>query len=151
MNIKQSLIGAALAIASLSSCGGGDGKSADQPVVEYLPQNYIASDTLLGTGVEAAAPKTVAVYYTGYKYSIENADHKGAQFDSRTSGPGFSFQLGTGAVIAGFERGVTGMKVGGKRTVIIPQDLAYGAAGYPAAGIGPRQGLVFDIELVSVN
>jgi len=149
MNIKLSLIAAALAIASLTSCGGG--KQPEGPVIEYIPGNFEQTDTLAGTGAVAAAPKIAGVYYTGYKYSSEKADHKGDVFDSRTSGEAFFFQLGGGRVIAGFDRGVTGMKVGGKRTVIIPQSQAYGANGHPAAGIGPNQGLVFDIELVSVQ
>ena len=83
--------------------------------------------------------------YTGWLYSTTAAGNKGTQFDSGQ----FSFTVGSGQAIAGFDQGVQGMKVGGKRTVLIPYSLGYGAAG--TSGIPGGSGLVFDIELVSVQ
>ena len=103
----------------------------------------------MGTGAQADTTKTVSVHYTGYLYDVRVANTKGAQFDTSVGKTPLSFKLGANQVIPGFDQGVTGMKVGGKRTVTIPAALGYGAAGN-----GPIPGgaaLVFDIELVSVS
>jgi FKBP-type peptidyl-prolyl cis-trans isomerase FkpA len=142
MKLKLSLIAAFFAITSLTACGGGSDK---QTIPAESPATLTKTDTLVGTGADAVAPKNVKVYYTGYLYSTSATGNKGRQFDSQTTGTGFPFKLGEGKVIAGFDQGVTGMKVGGKRTVLIPSALGYGAAG--TTGIPPNSGLVFDIEL----
>lgn len=108
-----------------------------------------AVDTTVGTGAQADTTKTVAVHYTGYLYDVRVASTKGTQFDTSVGKTPFTFKLGAGTVIPGFDQGVTGMKVGGKRTVTIPAALGYGAT-----GSGPIPGgaaLVFDLELVSVS
>ena len=74
----------------------------------------------------------------------------GKKFDSSVGGKPFPFRIGSGNVIKGWEEGVVGMKVGGKRQLRIPQDLAYGARGYPGA-IPPYATLIFDVQLVSVQ
>jgi len=109
------------------------------------------SDTKAGTGAEAAAGKTVAVHYTGWLYDANAADHHGSKFDSsRDRNEPFSFRLGAGQVIQGWDQGVAGMKVGGQRTLVIPPSLGYGARG--AAGvIPPNATLVFDVELLDVR
>ena len=97
-----------------------------------------------GTGAEAVAGKRVTVHYVG---TLTN----GNKFDSsRDRGKGFSFTLGAGEVIAGWDRGVAGMKIGGLRRLTIPPDLAYGDRGFPPV-IPPRSTLVFEVELLGVG
>jgi len=97
-----------------------------------------------GTGAEAQAGKTVTVHYVGTLTD-------GKQFDSsRGRGEGFSFRLGAGQVIKGWDQGVAGMKVGGVRKLTIPPDLAYGDRGFPGA-IPPKATLLFEVELLDVR
>jgi FKBP-type peptidyl-prolyl cis-trans isomerase FkpA len=107
-------------------------------------------DTVQGSGEEAKAG-SVRVHYTGWLHDTSKSDGKGRKFDSSVDrGTPFEFQLGAGQVIRGWDEGVAGMKVGGKRTLIIPPELGYGARG--AGGvIPPNATLVFDVELVSVR
>jgi FKBP-type peptidyl-prolyl cis-trans isomerase len=101
-------------------------------------------DQVVGTGDVAVAGKTASVHYTGW---LEN----GKQFDSSVDrGQPFSFPLGAGRVIKGWDEGVQGMKVGGKRKLTIPSDLGYGSRG--AGGvIPPNATLIFDVELLGVR
>jgi FKBP-type peptidyl-prolyl cis-trans isomerase len=101
-------------------------------------------DQVLGTGEVATAGKNTTVHYTGW---LEN----GKKFDSSVDrGQPFSFPLGAGRVIQGWEEGVQGMKVGGKRKLTIPSDLGYGSRG--AGGvIPPNATLIFDVELLGVK
>ena len=101
-------------------------------------------DTVVGTGAEAKTGDTVTVHYTGYLTD-------GTKFDSSLdSGQPFQFTIGQGRVIAGWEQGIAGMKVGGKRKLTIPPELGYGAQG--AGGvIPPNATLVFEVELLGVN
>jgi FKBP-type peptidyl-prolyl cis-trans isomerase FkpA len=145
MKFKLPLIAAFVAVLGLSACGGNSGVSGGTTVSS--PATLTKTDTVVGTGADAVAGKTVKVNYTGWLYSDTAADHKGAQFDTSTGKAPLEFLLGANKVIAGFDQGVTGMKVGGKRVVLIPSALGYGANG--AAGIPPNSGLVFEIELVS--
>lgn len=109
-------------------------------------------DVQTGTGAEATAGRTVDVHYTGWLYDEGAADNRGRKFDSsRDRGEPFSFLLGGGQVIAGWDRGVVGMKVGGRRTLIIPPELAYGSRGAGGGVIPPNAALVFDIELLGVQ
>ena len=104
-----------------------------------------------GTGAEAVAGKRVTVHYTGWLFDPAAADKKGRKFDSsRDRGDPFAFLLGAGQVIRGWDEGVAGMKVGGKRTLTIPPEMGYGARG--AGGvIPPNATLVFDVELLGVG
>ena len=109
------------------------------------------SDGKVGSGAEATRGKNVTVHYTGWLYDGTAADHHGKKFDSsRDRNDPFQFKLGAGQVIAGWDQGVAGMKVGGTRTLIIPSDLGYGARGAGAA-IPPHATLVFDVELLDVK
>lgn len=109
------------------------------------------NDAKLGSGAEAQAGKTAVVHYTGWLYDPAAPGGKGAKFDSsRDRGTPFSFPLGGGRVIKGWDEGVAGMKVGGQRTLIIPPAMGYGARG--AGGvIPPNATLIFDVELVDVK
>jgi FKBP-type peptidyl-prolyl cis-trans isomerase FkpA len=111
----------------------------------------IKKDTKVGTGEEATVGKAVEVHYTGWLYDPSAPDKKGAKFDSsRDRGAPFSFLLGAGRVIKGWDRGVAGMKVGGHRTLIIPADMAYGAQGAGKV-IPPNATLIFDVELLGLR
>ena len=109
------------------------------------------TDGKVGGGAEATKGKSVTVHYTGWLYDGTKPDHHGKKFDSsRDHGDPFEFKLGAGAVIRGWDQGVAGMKVGGKRTLIIPSQLGYGQRGAGAA-IPPNATLVFDVELLGVR
>ena len=140
------LIAAFVAVMSLTACGGGGSNSAPQSSAES-PAALSKIEILVGTGAEAIAGKSVKVNYTGWLYSSTAPGNMGTQFETSVGATPFPFKLGTNAVISGFEQGVTGMRVGGKRTVIIPASLAYGAAGSPPK-IPGNSGLVFDLELL---
>jgi FKBP-type peptidyl-prolyl cis-trans isomerase FkpA len=109
------------------------------------------ADTKVGSGAAAASGKEVSVHYTGWLYDPKAPDHHGKKFDSsHDRKEPFSFKLGARQVISGWDMGVAGMKVGGKRTLIIPSDLGYGARGAGGA-IPPNATLVFDVELLDVK
>lgn len=108
------------------------------------------TDTVVGKGREAVPGKTVEVHYTGWLHDEAAKNKRGKQFDSSVGRGPFSFPLGAGRVIKGWDEGVAGMKVGGKRTLVIPPELGYGSRG--AGGvIPPNATLVFDVELLDVK
>ncbi len=123
-------------------------KATDPLPLTIIQIGYI--DTVVGTGAEAKAGTTVTVHYTGWLYDASLKEGKGTKFDSSVdAGKPFSFPLGAGRVIQGWDKGVAGMKVGGKRTLIIPAQFGYGARG--AGGvIPPNANLIFDVELLEV-
>ena len=105
-------------------------------------------ETKAGSGAEAIAGKKVFVHYTGW---LDEGGKKGKKFDSSLDyGKPFSFALGAGQVIKGWDEGVAGMKIGGKRTLMIPASLGYGARG-AGADIPPNANLIFDVELLDVK
>ena len=108
-------------------------------------------DAKTGTGVLATPGSDVTVHYTGWLYSEHAKDKHGLKFDSSVDrGEPFTFLLGAGQVIRGWDDGVAGMKVGGKRTLLIPSDYGYGRDG--AGGvIPPNASLVFEVELLGVK
>jgi FKBP-type peptidyl-prolyl cis-trans isomerase FkpA len=110
-------------------------------------------DHVVGKGKEAVPGKKVVVNYTGWFYKPMARNQHGKMFDSSV-GPGrepLEFNLGAGQVIKGWDQGVAGMKVGGKRTLIIPSDLAYGKRGAGGGAIPPDSDLIFDVELLDVK
>jgi FKBP-type peptidyl-prolyl cis-trans isomerase FkpA len=110
-----------------------------------------AIDQKVGTGAEAKDGMKVTVQYTGWLYDDKAKDHHGAKFDSSFDhGEPFSFLLGQGSVIAGWDQGVAGMHVGGKRILLIPAALGYGASG-AGDDIPPNASLVFEVELLKVG
>ena len=136
----------ALAIAAAAPLLGRVDAATNQ-VIE-MPNGLKYTDTKTGDGATATSGNKVSVHYTGWLY---NNGAKGAKFDSSVDrGQPFQFTLGAHQVIAGWDEGVAGMKVGGKRTLIIPPELGYGARG--AGGvIPPNATLMFDVELLGVQ
>jgi peptidylprolyl isomerase len=109
------------------------------------PKKLVIKEIEEGTGPEAKAGDEVTVQYVGVNYK------SGKEFDaSWDRGEPFSFKLGAGMVIPGWDKGVEGMKVGGRRELIIPPNLAYGPEGSPPA-IGPNETLIFVIDLLEVG
>lgn len=135
----------ALLTVSAVSCGGTDsGPSPSTPTPPSAP--FSQTDLQVGPGATATQGRSVAVSYTGWLYDPTKAESKGAQFDTSTN---FSFVLGAGRVIAGWDQGVVGMRVGGQRRLIIPPNLGYG--GTMVGTIPANSTLVFDIMLLAVN
>jgi len=129
-------------------CASDPGPGADEGQSDIT--ELMVEDQRVGDGNEAAAGRQVAVHYTGWLYDAAAADHRGPEFDSsRDRGP-FTFPLGTGRVIPGWDQGIAGMKVGGRRILTIPPQLAYGSEGSRGA-IPPNATLVFEVELLNVR
>lgn len=118
---------------------------ATKPAVKDLK----TEDTAEGKGKVAAKGKTVKVNYTGWLYDPKAPKNRGKQFDTSVGKEPFTFTLGAGSVIKGWDEGFTNMKVGGKRVITIPSEMGYGARG---AGdvIPPNAPLVFEVELLDV-
>lgn len=145
------LLMAGLLVAAACGDDDSDGDAAGTPSEDCQEGTEIETNSGLtytdvecGTGAEATAGTAVTVHYTG---TLED----GTEFDSsRGRGEPFTFDLGTGGVIQGWEQGIPGMKVGGIRELTIPPELAYGAAGAPPA-IPPNATLIFEVELLEVG
>jgi FKBP-type peptidyl-prolyl cis-trans isomerase FkpA len=137
-----------MAVAALASLAACTGSLTSPDLVPSGPLRQI--DLTLGTGAVAATGKQVTVDYTGWLQDPSQTDGKGQQFDTSIGrGPFGPFALGAGAVIRGWDQGLVGMKVGGKRRLIVPPALAYGSTG--SGTIPPNATLVFDIDLLSVG
>ena len=139
-----------LAVLPLAACS-----AVDQPPAtdskETAAVSVAITDLKEGSGPAVAAGQAAVVHYTGWLYAAGAPDHKGQKFDSsRDHGQPFTFRIGAGEVIAGWDQGVAGMKVGGQRRLVIPPELGYGARG--AGGvIPPGATLLFDVELVGIQ
>lgn len=141
-------VAAVLAFTALAGCE----RPSTPAVAPASPVTALeVTDLVVGQGAEATSGATVTVHYTGWLYDHTRAETKGTAFDSsRKGGQPFSFTLGQQQVIAGWDQGVAGMKVGGQRRLVIPAALAYGDRG--AGGvIPPGATLVFDVELLGVQ
>ena len=152
-SLRSALIVAVAAVLALgaSACGkdGGESAAREKPSVSVpsgsAPTALQKTDLIVGKGAEAVAGKKVTVQYVGVSFATKK------QFDaSWDRGQPFSFVLGQGRVIQGWDEGVPGMKVGGRRQLVIPAELAYGASGSPPV-IGPNEALVFVVDLLSVS
>ncbi|HEY3884175.1 MAG TPA: FKBP-type peptidyl-prolyl cis-trans isomerase [Vicinamibacterales bacterium] len=136
------ILAALIAAAALTTaCGSVTPITPDQSTVQFQTIDLVA-----GTGAGAGPGNTATVTYEAWLYDETATDHKGAVADP---GGTFSFMLGAGQVIPGFEQAVTGMAVGGTRRAIIPPSLAYGASGNGT--IPPNAALVFDIQLIGIQ
>ena len=132
-------------LAVVYGCGGNSNSpSATQPRGEFSQ-----TDLRAGTGAAATTGSRVTVNYTGWLYDPAQAESKGRQFDSSVGRTPFSFTLGAGQVIRGWDQGVVGMRIGGLRRLVIPPELGYGSSG-SGSTIPPNATLVFDVELLSV-
>lgn len=133
-------------VLSLGACGGGNGDGASAPAIAVSnPATLVITDKVAGTGATAINGSKLTVRYTGWYYSAAAADHKGPQFETGA----FTFTLGSGAVIAGWDQGLPGMRAGGIRSLAIPSALAYGSTG--RGPIPPNAGLLFEVELSKVE
>jgi FKBP-type peptidyl-prolyl cis-trans isomerase FkpA len=150
------------AIAVLGGCGEGSssGRYAEAPssnqenaaMAQSPITEMIVEDVAAGSGAAVAQGQKATVHYTGWLYSSDAPEKKGKQFDSsRTRGQPFSFSVGGGRVIRGWDQGVVGMKIGGERRLTIPASLGYGAGGAGGGLIPPNATLVFDIELLAID
>jgi FKBP-type peptidyl-prolyl cis-trans isomerase FkpA len=135
-----------LALLLVTACGGDDNSGPTLAPTTSAP--YSQTDLVVGNGALAGPGSLVTVAYTGWLHDSTRTDAKGAQFDSNTA---FTFRLGTGAVIRGWDQGVSGMRVGGQRRLVIPPDLAYGNQSPPGSIIPPNATLVFDITMNNVQ
>ena len=135
-------------LACAAACGGDNGNPVDPS--QNLSVPYSQSDLVVGTGRVAANGNRVSAYYILWLYSPTAADNKGTQVESLVSGTPFTFTLGAGQVIRGWDQGVVGMAVGGKRRLVVPPNLAYGSQG-SAPSIPSNATLVFEIEVVDVT
>ena len=136
------------ALALVACGGGGDDKTTETPTTTQ--PSFTKTDTVVGSNsVEAANGDLVTVHYTGYLYDANATDKKGKQFETSRNGNPFAFTIGRGQVIVGWDQGILGMKVGGKRTLIIPANMAYGASGNSV--IPANAALVFEVEVMAIN
>jgi FKBP-type peptidyl-prolyl cis-trans isomerase FkpA len=136
----------ALAAVVVSVVGAACGLSSTTPTT-FAP--FSKTDLVVGDGAEAGANSTIAVNYTGWLYDVSKPETKGPQFGTSAGSTGLAITLGAGQVIAGWEQGIPGMKVGGTRRLIVPPSLAYG--GTRNGPLPPNATLVFEIELLDVS
>ena len=141
--MSRKLVLVALFSCLAAACG------SDSPTGPSTPTAvYSSTDLVVGEGAEAVTGSRVTVHYTLWLYDPAQPESKGVQRETSRSGNGFTFVLGGGSVIRGWDQGVPGMKVGGQRRLILPPNLAYGDSnGHELE----RASLVFDIELLAVN
>lgn len=150
---KSMLMASALMIAMLaiSGCKADSKTSTKENAMTQNITELVKNDTVIGEGREAEAGFNVTVHYTGWLYDPSKADGKGTKFDSSLDRhEPFVFFLGGGQVIQGWDEGFAGMKVGGKRTLIIPPHMGYGVHGAGAV-IPPNATLIFDVELLGIK
>jgi FKBP-type peptidyl-prolyl cis-trans isomerase FkpA len=131
-----------LAAVAITGCG-------PSPTNPSTGAPFSQTDLRLGTGADAMAGKTLTANYTGWLYDPAKVDQKGLQFETSVGGTALTFTLGSGQVIPGLEQGVTGMKVGGERRIIIPSSLAYGAV--RNGPIPAFSTIIFEVDLLDVQ
>jgi len=112
-------------------------------------QTFTITDLVVGTGTRAESGSVLTVYYTGWIYDASKADQKGAVFTSTLGTSSYTFTLGAGTVIEGWDEGLVGMKAGGKRRLVIPPSMAYGDS--RSGSIPPNCTLLFEVDLLEVS
>jgi FKBP-type peptidyl-prolyl cis-trans isomerase FkpA len=153
--MRRSGLACLLTLALVSGACGGSSSTTPNRAVTPMADSGIAElqidDQTTGEGIEARPGTVVSVHYTGWLYDAKAPGSRGNKFDSsRDRGEPFAFQLGAGDVIAGWDQGVAGMKVGGTRVLTIPPALAYGPNEVGGV-IPPNATLVFEVELLEVR
>ena len=128
---------------ALGACGS---DSSSNPLAPTSVGVYTVTDLLVGTGATATSG-SITVAYSGWLYDTSMADGKGSQFDSSAS---YKFTLGAGQVIKGWDTGIPGMKVGGRRRLLLPPDYAYGSSTPDPTKIPPNATLLFEVTLNSI-
>lgn len=139
--LRRSFLAVLLLAAITAACGDDDTPTSPTPNVPFS-----ATDLRVGTGADATNGRTVNMAYSLWLYSATAPENKGQAIQTAT----YAFVLGSNTVIAGWNQGIVGMRVGGQRRLIVPPSLAYGAQGSPPA-IPANATLVFDVELLSVQ
>jgi len=134
--------GISAVLTSAAACGA-------SPTTPSNNAAYGQTDVRLGTGTLAESGHLLTVNYTGWFYNTSATDHKGPEFDSSAGRGPFTFTLGAGEVIKGWDQGVTGMRVGGVRRLVVPPSLGYGSVRF--GPIPPNATLLFEIELADVQ
>src|SRR4029079_13956646 len=147
--MARGLISLVLSMAAMA-CGGVGRRASAAPYTGPQP-SFTQTDLTVGTGTRAARTARITVNYTGWGYDPNKPDHTGSQFDSAVGRGPLSFTLGVGEVIPGWDQGFNDMRVGGKRQLIIPADMAYGAQGTPDGSIPPNAPIMFEMELLDVK
>ena len=135
------------AVAQAVACG--SSTTGPTPSPDSGITSLQVTDVRVGTGTQATSGRQLTVNYTGWVYSVTAADHRGNQFDTSSGKAPYTFTLGMGQVIAGWDQGINGMRVGGQRTLVIPPSLGYG--NQAAGSIPPNSTLIFDVELLDVR
>ena len=139
------VVSVGLVLSSVVACSG------DNFAAPTVNVPFSATDLIVGSGAPASNGQTVMVAYTGWLYEEGAADNKGTLFDQASAASPFSFVLGAGQVIAGWDQGLVGMHVGGRRRLVIPPALAYGTQGAGDGRIPPNATLIFEVELLGVS
>jgi len=132
------------ALFALSACGSSDSSNSLAPTSVGV---YTVTELVVGTGAAAATGNTITVAYSGWLYDTSKVDGKGNQFDSSAS---FQFVLGSTQLINGWNTGILGMKVGGRRRLLLPPEYAYGSGTPNPAKIPPNATLLFEVTLNSI-
>jgi len=145
--LKQFVLALIVALIA-SACGGDSGGGGNPNDPSQVSIQFSIVELVTGTGATAASGNTATVNYSLWLYNPAGADNKGTFKQSGTLPP---FRLGSGGVIAGFDQGVTGMRVGGKRRLYVPSNLGYGAQPPQGSGIPVNAALVFEVELLSLT
>jgi FKBP-type peptidyl-prolyl cis-trans isomerase FkpA len=146
--MKRLVSACAVGLALAWTLGGCDRPKAPKPTAA-APAAVQKIDTVVGTGKEATPGALVIVHYTGWLYAPNAPQKRGMQFDSSVGREPFVYNLGSDIVIKGWNEGLQGMKAGGKRTLIIPASMGYGAKG--SGQIPPNADLIFDVEMMDVQ
>lgn len=138
-----------LAATLAGAVGAALGACVDAPNSPTVTAPYNQTDLVLGTGADALTGSTLTVDYTGWLYDSSRPERKGLQFDSSIGRAPFTFTLGSGQVIKGWEQGIPGMRAGGTRRLVVPPSLAYGDS--RSGPIPPNATLLFEVTLISIQ